>query len=124
MPPVFSEASFVAQEVINSGFDFTNGTIVYNKFKCVFSKMLVSPFLRAFFLTRPLLRSAVAYETSARPVLSAASLGEKTELNAYEELDSEVLKNYSVCDHWLSLPQNTLFFSLLTKTTRRSLTLL
>lgn len=32
-PPVFSDASFIAQEVLASGYDFTNGSIVFNKFK-------------------------------------------------------------------------------------------
>lgn len=32
-PPTFPEASFIAREVLNSGYEFESGEIVYNKFK-------------------------------------------------------------------------------------------
>ena len=34
-PPVFAEASFVAQHLLKSGFEFTAGKIFYNQYKCV-----------------------------------------------------------------------------------------
>ena len=32
-PPIFAEASFVAQEILNSGFDYESAEIVFNKFR-------------------------------------------------------------------------------------------
>lgn len=37
IPPTFLDASKIAIEVLNSGFDFTHGKIVYNKFRTVVS---------------------------------------------------------------------------------------
>ena len=33
-PPVFTEASFVAQEILNTGFEFDSAEIVFNTFRC------------------------------------------------------------------------------------------
>ncbi len=32
-PPSFAEASFIAQEILNSGFEYDSAEIVYNKFR-------------------------------------------------------------------------------------------
>ena len=32
-PPVFAEASFIAQQILNSGFEYDSAEIIYNKFK-------------------------------------------------------------------------------------------
>lgn len=32
-PPVFEEASFVVQQILNSGYEFDTGEIVFNKFR-------------------------------------------------------------------------------------------
>jgi len=71
-PPVFAEASLVAQEALNSGFNFKSGVIFYNHFK-----------------------TAASYEVRKRPVFSAASLDEKNEILAYEEVDRESLQSYT-----------------------------
>ena len=34
-PPVFAEASFIAQGILNSGFDYESAEIIFNKFRCV-----------------------------------------------------------------------------------------
>ena len=34
-PPVFAEASFIAQEIFNSGFDYDSAEIVFNQFRYV-----------------------------------------------------------------------------------------
>lgn len=34
-PPVFAEASFIAQEVLRSGFEYDSAEIIFNKFRCV-----------------------------------------------------------------------------------------
>ena len=33
LPPTFADASVVAQEIINSGYDYEHGTLFYNKFR-------------------------------------------------------------------------------------------
>ena len=34
-PPIFAEASFVAQEILNCGFDYESAEIIFNKFRHV-----------------------------------------------------------------------------------------
>ena len=34
-PPIFTEASFIAQEILNSGFEFDSAEIVYNTFRYI-----------------------------------------------------------------------------------------
>ena len=33
LPPVFADASAVAQEILDSGYEYDNGSIYYNQFK-------------------------------------------------------------------------------------------
>ena len=37
LPPTFADASAVAQEILDSGFEYDNGTLYFNKFKYVLS---------------------------------------------------------------------------------------
>ena len=32
-PPTFGDASIIADEVLNSGYEFDQGTVIFNKFK-------------------------------------------------------------------------------------------
>lgn len=73
-PPQFCEATFIAQEILDSGFQFDMGKMYYNWFKSVVSYRT---------LTKPL----HSFDT-----LNAAS-GEV--LSTYDDLDSDVVKNYS-----------------------------
>ena len=34
-PPIFAEASFIAQEILQSGFEYDSAEIIFNKFRCV-----------------------------------------------------------------------------------------
>lgn len=73
LPPTFAEASLVAQETVNSGYEYQSGLVHYNKFK-----------------------NAASYSQQTLPVIGAASLDVGDEaLSAYDELDSAVLKDYS-----------------------------
>lgn len=73
LPPTFSEASLVAQELLNSGFEYTSGKVFYNHF-----------------------RSAVSFEQKTLPVLGTPALDVGSEaLSAYDEVDEYVLKDYS-----------------------------
>jgi len=71
IPPTFLDASRVAIEVLNSGFEYTHGSIVYNKFK-----------------------SVVSYQCSTIPIFSTKTVEAAEKLVAYDSLDSEVLQDY------------------------------
>jgi len=77
IPPTFLDASRVAIEVLNSGFEYTHGSIVYNKFKTV-----------------------VSYQCSTLPIFSTKTVEAAEKLVAYDSLDSEVLQEtWNI--HWL-----------------------
>eukprot|EP00052_Salpingoeca_macrocollata_P018897 m.155744 g.155744 ORF g.155744 m.155744 type:complete len:286 (+) comp20814_c2_seq2:77-934(+) len=70
-PPQFSEASFVAQTLLDSGFDFKSGQVVYNHY-----------------------RSAVSYEVRTKPVLSLAAVEGNDKMSIYDDVDSDTLQDY------------------------------
>jgi len=70
-PPAFFEASFVANEIIKSGENFTDGRIVYNYF-----------------------RNAASYVCSERPLLTTAGLSAAESINDYDGNEEETLQSY------------------------------
>lgn len=70
--PTFDDASAAACAILNSGYNFETGYILYNKFKTV-----------------------VSYETSKLPILPLGSIKSFNELSAYDSLDEDVLLCYS-----------------------------
>ena len=36
-PPMFEEASFIAEQILDSGYEFDSGELMYNKFKYGFT---------------------------------------------------------------------------------------
>jgi len=72
-PPVFCEAQFLAQEIINSGFEFNLGEMYYNTF-----------------------RSVVSFKPTTAPFYSFDNMNNATEdsLSTYDDLDSEVVRSY------------------------------
>jgi len=71
IPPTFLDASRIAIEVLNSGFDFGHGKIVYNKF-----------------------RTVVSYNLSAVPIFSVKSVESSEKLVAYDSLDADIIRDY------------------------------
>jgi len=71
VPPTFLDASKIAIEVLNSGFDFGHGKIVYNKF-----------------------RTVVSYNLSAIPIFSVKSVEASDKLVAYDSLDADIIRDY------------------------------
>lgn len=71
-PPIFAEASFLAQEILSCGFAFKSGTIIYNHFK-----------------------SAASYEVRKRALFNTAALDDRAEIMAYEEVDRDSLQSYT-----------------------------
>lgn len=71
LPPTFLDASKIATQVLESGFEFTHGQIIYNKFK-----------------------SVVSYSCSSVPIFSLSSVESSEKLVVYDSVDSGVLKDY------------------------------
>lgn len=71
VPPTFLDASRIAIEVLNSGYDFGHGKIIYNKF-----------------------RSVVSYNLSSIPIFSLKSVESSDKLLAYDSLDAEIIRDY------------------------------
>jgi len=71
-PPVFSDAAFVANHILKSGFEFDVGQLYYNNFK-----------------------SVVKYRTTVLPIFSREAIENAGKLNVYDSLDEEVLRSYS-----------------------------
>lgn len=70
-PPTFLDASEIAKSILDSGFDFGHGKIVYNKF-----------------------RSVVSYACASVPIFSVKAVESSENISVYDSLDSDVLKDY------------------------------
>lgn len=70
-PPSFADAQEVAKDIIESGYNFDQGVVVYNKFK-----------------------SVVSYLTSDQPVFSLDQMSNSPKIYDYDSVDSDVLRNY------------------------------
>merc|ERR1711994_565250 len=71
LPPQFGDASKIASNIINSGFEFDSGKMLYNQFK-----------------------SVVSYKTSELPINSNATIKSAGKLNLYDSIDESVLQSY------------------------------
>lgn len=71
LPPSFLDAAKIANAILTSGYDFTHGTIVYNKFK-----------------------SVVSYSCASVPIFSVKAVESSDKLSVYDSLDADVLKDY------------------------------
>lgn len=71
-PPTFEDASIAAEAILNSGYQFDEGEIVYNRFKTV-----------------------VSYETKKMPILPLEAVKSKDKLNTYDSVDDDVLQCYT-----------------------------
>ncbi|VDK59669.1 unnamed protein product, partial [Cylicostephanus goldi] len=71
-PPTFGDASIAAKAILESGFDFEEATVIFNRFKTV-----------------------VSYQTTRMPVLPLEAIKSKENLYTYDSVDDEVLQSYS-----------------------------
>merc|ERR1712241_498425 len=71
LPPQFGDASKIASNIMNSGFEFDSGKMLYNQFK-----------------------SVVSYKTSELPIYSNATIKNAGKLNLYDSIDESVLQSY------------------------------
>lgn len=70
-PPSFADAQEVAKDIIESGYNFEEGIVVYNKFKTV-----------------------VSYLTSNQRVFSLDQMSNSPKIYDFDSVDADVLRNY------------------------------
>lgn len=67
----FEDAAAIASEIINSGYDFGQGKIIFNRFK-----------------------SVVSYTPIAQPIFTSDSVSQAEKLTVYDSLDADVIQSY------------------------------
>ncbi|XP_054553818.1 ATP synthase subunit gamma, mitochondrial-like [Talpa occidentalis] len=67
-PPTFGDASVIALELLNSGYEFDEGSIIFNRF-----------------------RSVIPYKTEEKPIFSLDTIASSESMSIY---DADVLQNY------------------------------
>jgi F-type H+-transporting ATPase subunit gamma len=70
-PPMFEEASFIAEQILTSGYEFDVCKMYYNKFK-----------------------SVVSYELTPQDIFSLETLCTAETMMQYDDTDEDVLRNY------------------------------
>ncbi|XP_035531518.1 ATP synthase subunit gamma, mitochondrial isoform X2 [Morone saxatilis] len=70
-PPSFTDASIVAAELLNCGYEFDQGSVIFNRF-----------------------RSVISYKTDNKPVFSVDSVANAETMGIYDDIDADVLRNY------------------------------
>ncbi|XP_073336814.1 ATP synthase subunit gamma, mitochondrial isoform X2 [Pagrus major] len=70
-PPNFGDASIVATELLNSGYEFDQGSVIYNRF-----------------------RSVISYKTDRKPLFSIDTIANAEAMGIYDDIDADVLRNY------------------------------
>ncbi|XP_074874288.1 ATP synthase F(1) complex subunit gamma, mitochondrial isoform X1 [Carettochelys insculpta] len=88
-PPSFGDASLIASELLNSGYEFDGGSVIYNRF-----------------------RSVISYKTDEKPFYSFETVSGAESISIYDDIDADVLRNYQ--EFTLA---NILFYSLKESTT-------
>ncbi|XP_057296402.1 ATP synthase subunit gamma, mitochondrial-like [Hydractinia symbiolongicarpus] len=83
-PPLFEEASFIAENILESGYEFDVADLLYNKFK-----------------------SVVSYNTTPQEIFSFNTLNASETMLQYDDVDEDVLRNY----HEFSLA-NIIFYGM------------
>lgn len=71
LPPTFLDAAKLTNAILNMGYEYTEGKIIYNKFK-----------------------SVVSYAVADMPIFSLKSVESAEKLPVYDSLDSDVIQNY------------------------------
>lgn len=70
-PPTFMDASIIANQILNCGFEYDHGLLYFNRFK-----------------------SVVSYNTSKFPIFSLDTISKAEKLTVYDSLDSDVIRNF------------------------------
>jgi len=70
-PPIFGDASLVADQILRSGEEYDKSTLIFNRFK-----------------------SVISYDTTELPLFSAAAIQSAAKFNVYDSVDDDVMKSY------------------------------
>ncbi|XP_035282119.1 ATP synthase subunit gamma, mitochondrial isoform X1 [Anguilla anguilla] len=70
-PPTFTDASIIATELLDSGYEFDQGSVFYNRF-----------------------RSVISYKTDVKPLFSIDTVANAESMGVYDDIDADVLRNY------------------------------
>uniref|UniRef100_A0A0P4WJT5 ATP synthase subunit gamma n=1 Tax=Scylla olivacea TaxID=85551 RepID=A0A0P4WJT5_SCYOL len=70
-PATFEDAARIATFILNSGYDFGQGRIIYNRFKTV-----------------------VSYDTLELPFFTPSAISAAEKINVYDSLDADVIQSY------------------------------
>ncbi|XP_057710750.1 ATP synthase subunit gamma, mitochondrial isoform X2 [Corythoichthys intestinalis] len=70
-PPTFGDASIIAGELLNSGYEFDQGAVIYNRF-----------------------RSVISYKTDQQPLFSNDVVANAETMGVYDDIDADVLRSY------------------------------
>ncbi|XP_075064699.1 ATP synthase F(1) complex subunit gamma, mitochondrial isoform X3 [Mixophyes fleayi] len=70
-PPTFGDASIIASELLNSGYEFDQGSVLFNRF-----------------------RSVISYKTEEKPFFSLDTVANSDSITVYDDIDADVLRNY------------------------------
>ncbi|XP_030576520.1 ATP synthase F(1) complex subunit gamma, mitochondrial isoform X1 [Archocentrus centrarchus] len=70
-PPSFGDASVIATELLNSGYEFDQGSVIFNRF-----------------------RSVISYKTDQKPIYSIDTVANSENMGSYDDIDADVLRNY------------------------------
>ncbi|ELW68626.1 ATP synthase subunit gamma, mitochondrial [Tupaia chinensis] len=88
-PPTFGDASVIALELLNSGYEFDEGSNICNRF-----------------------RSVIYYKTEEKPIFSLITIASAESMSIYDDVDADVLQNYQ--EYNLA---NVIYYSLKESTT-------
>ncbi|XP_029317960.1 ATP synthase F(1) complex subunit gamma, mitochondrial isoform X2 [Cottoperca gobio] len=70
-PPSFGDASIIASELLNLGYEFDKGTVIFNRFK-----------------------SVISYKTDKKPLFTTDTVANAESMSVYDDIDADVLRNY------------------------------
>merc|ERR1711935_512501 len=71
LPPQFGDASKIASAILNAGFEYDAGKMLFNRYK-----------------------SVVSYQTSELPIYSLGAVNGGDKISVYDSLDADVLQSY------------------------------
>jgi len=71
LPPQFGDAALIANAILNCGYEFDTGKLVYNYYK-----------------------SVVSYDTTSIPIFSQDTVANSEKVTVYDSLDADVVQSY------------------------------
>nr|KAF6492360.1 hypothetical protein HJG59_009568 [Molossus molossus] len=73
-PSIFVDASIIAVELLNFGYEFEEGSVVFNQVGFV-----------------------ISYKIEEKPIFSLSTIASAGNMSIYDDIDTDVLQNYQEC---------------------------